>query len=283
MEIIKTYPLIFLLTVALPFFGGIITAYLGWDSLKGRFDDNQNKTITTEKLKKQDTIINKILSKEYIVDLGNKAIANGDREAYLKLTEIAKDFGKDRNVALSEIGRIKSHHYNMTSIPNIKLEIYDDKNKLVPENNLTTEKLIEILLLNPQYLFRARSAQILANRNEKYVHEALLLSIFSDNNIEILRESTWAFEKLTGYKSPDFFSPYGCLGFWYHNSKKVQGSIQKNNMISIIPFQKFEDKVNTAIQNIEYQEMLDWWETSLQLEEMLKYEHKIENKNRKQQ
>jgi len=277
MEIIKAFPLLFLLTVALPFVGGVVGAYIGWDSLKNRFEDNINKEIITEKIKSHESTINKIVSKESIVELGDRAIANGDREAYLKLDHIVKQFGTERNAAISEIARIKNHHNTMTSI-RLKLEFFNGKNELIPENEIKTENLIEILLLNTQYLFRARSAQILSERNENFVIEALLISMFSDNNIEVLRESTKAFEKMTGFKSPDFFSPYECLGYWYDNSDKVLANVRKVNNISIIPFQKFESKITNAAEDLGIEEMLYWWKTSFELEQMLKKNHKIENK-----
>lgn len=279
MEILKAYPLLFIFTVALPFLGGIIGAYVGWDSLKGRYDDNKNKVIISAKIETHDSTLNKIESKDSIIELGNRAIANGDKESYLKLTRIVENFGKERNVATVEIARIKSHHYSMTTISGIRLEIFNDKNELIPETNLKTEQLIDILLLNTQYLFRARSAQLLSKRNERFVHEALLLSIFSDNNLEVTRESTNALEILTRHNSFDFFSPYGCLSYWYDNSISIISSVQKTNDISIIPFQKFEEKINRNIAALESAEMIYWWKTSLDLEQMLKKNQKIENEN----
>ena len=281
MEIIKAYPLLFVFTVALPFLGGIIGAYVGWDSLKGRFDDNRNKAIVSEKIETHDSTLNKIVSKEFIIELGNNAIANGDREAYLKLIKIAEHFGKERNVAISQIARVKSHHYSMTSIHGIKLELYNEKNELIPEDAISTSQLMDNLLFNTQFLFRARSAQLLAYRNENFIHEVLLLSMFSDENLEVLRETTNAFGRLTGYKNPDFFMPYGCLGFWYNNAINVSERVKKVNTISIIPFQRFRDKIVRNMSSQESEEMGYWWWTSLELEQMLRDKHRIENKNRR--
>jgi len=279
MELIKAYPLLFFLTVALPFFVGIISAYVGLDSLKGRFDDNKIKAIVSEKIENHDSTLNKIVSKESIIELGDRAIANGDREAYLRLVNIVGNFGTERNVAISEIARVKSHHYSMTSLRGIKLELYNEKNELIHEDAISTFQLIDNLLFNSQFLLRARSAQLLAHRNENFVHEILLLSMFSDKNLEVLRESTNAFEILTGYNNPDFFMPYGCLGFWYDNAVNISRRVEKVNPISIIPFQKFKDKIEDDIASQKSDEMVDWWWTSLELEQMLKDKHKIENKN----
>jgi len=50
MEIIKAYPLIFLLTVLLPFAGGIVGAYLGWDALQSRVKDEKHKNTVEDQL-----------------------------------------------------------------------------------------------------------------------------------------------------------------------------------------------------------------------------------------
>ncbi len=266
-----------------PFFvgltGGLIGAYVGWDSLKNRFEDNSQKELVKEKISLHDSTLNKMTSKESIIELGNRAIANGDREAYLKLVHIVRNEGKERTLASSEIARIKTHHYSMTSINGIKIERYNKNNKLTSEDDLKTEELINILLLDSQFLFRARSAQILSKRNENFVHEVLLLSIFSDNNIQVLRESTKAFEELTGFKSRNFFQPYHCLDYWYENSTKVIKNVQKINKISIIPFQQWEERISRNVDNLDSDEMVYWWRTSVELEQMLIKKHKIENPN----
>jgi len=281
MEIIKAYPIFFILTVALPLFGGIIGAYLGWDSLKNRFNDNIHKETVNETIISHDSTLNTLLSNDEIVQLGNKGISNGDRNAYLALKKTAENFGKERSIAISEIARIKSHHISITTIGQIKIERFTPEKSLIKENNIQTEELIKILLLDSQYLFRARSAQILSERNEKFVHEALLLSIFSDNNIEVLRESTKAFEALTNFRNPDFFQPYNSLGYWYDNSEKVSIRILKDNNIRIIPLIEFEDRLKRNILNLEKTYMNYWWSLSIEMCHMLRDKQKIEELNRR--
>jgi len=280
MEIIKAYPLLFFFTVAIPFIGGIVGAYVGWDSLKGRFDDSKNKVMVSEKIENHDNALIKIVSKETVIELGDRAIAYGDRDAYLRLVKIVENFGPERSVAISELARVKSHHYSMTSIRGIKLELYNEKNELMAEDELSTPQLVDNLLFNSQFLFRARCAQLLAYRKENFVPEILLLSMFSDNNLEVLRESTKAFEILTGYNNSDFFIPYGCLGFWYDSAFDISKHFKKANSISIVPLQKFRNKLENQIVNNELDEMVNWWRTSLDLVEMLDNKHRIENINR---
>ena len=278
MEIIKTLPWTFILQVVLPIVLGIIimiiSAINGWNSVKGSFEN----IAKDKKIEIHESTLNKIVSKESIIELGDKAVANRDREAYLKLIRIVENFGAERNIAISEIARIKLHFYSMTSMNGIQLEVFNEKNELIPEAIITTSQLIDNLFFNSQFLFRARSAQLLSIRNENYIPEILLLSMFSETNLEVLRESTLAFEILTGYKSPDFFNPYGCLGFWYENANSVIIRLKNSNNISVIPFQKFENKISTNKSSLESTEMIYWWTTSLEFEQMLKHSHKIENK-----
>lgn len=42
-EIVRTYPVLFAFTVMLPLFGGMIGAYVGWDSLKGKYEDSRRQ------------------------------------------------------------------------------------------------------------------------------------------------------------------------------------------------------------------------------------------------
>lgn len=253
----------------------IISAINGWNSVKGSFDNIAKDKI----IEIHDSTLNKIVSKESIIELGDKAVANRDREAYLKLIRIVENFGAERNIAVSEIARIKLHFYSMTSMNGIKLEVFNKKNELIPESIITASQLIDNLLFNSQFLYRVRSAQLLSLRNENYIPEVLLLSIFSETNLEVLKESTKAFEILTGYKSPDFFNPYSCLGFWYENANSVIMHLKNVNNISVIPFQKFENNISNNKSSTESTEMIYWWTTSLEIEQMLKHSGRIENKN----
>lgn len=275
-EIIRTYPVLFALLVILPFFGGVIGgvvgAYLGWDSLKGKYEVKRHKAKVESKiisLDESDTIQKDILQqledKERIVTLGNKAISRGSRESYLNLVHIVESFGLERDSASSEISRIISHWSNMTSIGSVILP---------NENKISTKELIDILLLNSQHLFRARSAQILANINESYVHEALLLSTFSDNHIEVIKESTFSFCKLVGINNSDFFQPYLAWSYWQKNSEKIKESRESINNIEIIPWGKLKEKIN-KMDNQEYVHMNYWWETTFEMiDEFLNKEQK---------
>lgn len=52
MDPIKAYPIVFVLTVILPMAGGFVGAYLGYDALKSRYEDDVHKTEISAKLEK---------------------------------------------------------------------------------------------------------------------------------------------------------------------------------------------------------------------------------------
>ncbi len=262
LEIVKTYPILFTFTVLLPFFGGMIGAYLGWDSIKGKHEDSKHKNRVESQitsLDKSDKIqgdtLQQLKNKTRIVTLGDKAISRGSRESYLNLVHIVENFGPDRDAAASETSRVKSHWSNMTSINGVTLP---------NEHEINTKELIEILLLNTQHLYRARSAQLLGNRNENYVHEALLLSIFSDKHIEVMKESTFSFYKLVGINDSDFFQPYTSWGFWQKNPGKIKKLRKTVNSFEIIPLVKLTEKINKT-DSQEYEYMNYWWATTFQM------------------
>ena len=152
--------------------------------------------------------LNKIKDRNNITRLIDRAVGQNGRESYLNLKHIVKNFGPNRNAAISGMSQIKIQLSTLTHMQGITLP--------KDESSYTTKELIDILFFNSQYLFRGRSAQLLANRKEKYVPEALILAIFSDTDLEVVREATLAFRNITGFKALIFpihtmFGNIGCI------------------------------------------------------------------------
>lgn len=142
------------------------------------------------------------------------------------------------------------------------------------------KELIEILFFNSQYLFRGRSAQLLANRKEKYVTEALILAIFSDKNLEVVKEATSAFCIITGLQNPDLFQPYNVWGYWSDNSERIKKEVLQTNNIIVIPWNKFTDKLKNNIEDQEYKYMISWWATALEIANKFLIEELVSNQNK---
>lgn len=204
--------------------------------------------------------------RDNLTSLADKAVSQGSREAYLNLKQIAIKFGPNRNAAISEISEIVSRWNSMTSLKGINLPEKKLSNGAIgKESDYTTKELIEILLFDSQYLFKGRSAQLLANRKENYVPEALILAIFSDKHLEVVKEATLAFSKLTNFQSPDFFQPYNVWGYWLDNSERIRKNLMQSNDIEIIPLKKFIMKLEKNIESNEYEYMNQQWATSIDI------------------
>jgi len=152
----------------------------------------------------------------------------------------------------------------MTSLKGINLPEKKLENGVIEkESDYTTKELIEILLFDSQSLFRGRSAQLLASRKENYIPEALILAIFSDKHLEVVKEATSAFGKITNFQSPDFFQPYNVWKYWLDNSEKIKIGLMQSNDIGIIPLKRFIDKLEKDIEGNEYEYMNQQWLTSI--------------------
>lgn len=217
--------------------------------------------------------------RDNLTSLADKAVSQGSREAYLNLKQTVEKFGPNRSAAISEISKIVSHWNSITRLKGIKLPEKKLSNGVIEkEPDYTTKELIEILLFNSQSLFRGRSAQLLANRKENYVPEALILAIFSDKHLEVVREATLAFGKLTNFQSPDFFQPYNVWGYWLHNSERIRNNLMQINDIEIIPLKKFIENLEKNIQSNEYEYMNQQWVTSIDISNKFIFEFLEEKK-----
>lgn len=204
--------------------------------------------------------------RDNLTSLADKAVSQGNREAYLNLKQIVTKFGPNRNAAISEIAEIASHWNSMTRLKGINLPEKKLANGIIEkESDYTTKELIETLLFNSQSLFRGRSAQLLASRKENYVPEALILAIFSDKHLEVVKEATLAFGRLTNFQSPDFFQPYNVWGYWLDNSEKIKKDLIQSNNIEIIPLKKLIEKLKKDIEGNKYEYMNQQWATSVDI------------------
>lgn len=217
--------------------------------------------------------------RDNLTSLADKAVSQGSREAYLNLKQTVEKFGPNRNAAISEISKIVYHWNSITRLKSVKLpEKKLSDGTIGKELDHTTKELIEKLLFDSQSLFRGRSAQLLANRKENYVPEALILAIFSDKHLEVVREATLAFGKLTNFQSPDFFQPYNVWGYWLHNSERIRNNLMQINDIEIIPLKKFIENLEKNIQSNEYEYMNQQWVTSIDISNKFIFEFLEEKK-----
>lgn len=73
---------------------------------------------------------------------------------------------------------------------------------------------------------RGRAAQILADRKEKEVPEALINSIKTDPSLDVLECSIRSFCRLTGCISYDLFKSKPIINWWEENKERVESELQ---------------------------------------------------------
>ncbi|MGC2424310.1 MAG: HEAT repeat domain-containing protein [Nitrospirota bacterium] len=147
-----------------------------------------------------------LTKRNYLTALADKAISEGDRNAYYKLLEIY--YKKSDQAAAAEIFKIKAFYGSLSRIP--EHEEYDKK---------TTESLIEDLQKNSGWRMRGRAAEALGNRKEKRVLEALIKSIENEPNLNVYRSSCDSFSTLTGYPYEDVLDDESLIMDWWSKNK----------------------------------------------------------------
>ena len=158
-----------------------------------------------------------------IFELGDTAIGDMSRSAYEELLEIFND-PSDASLQLaakSEIIRVNNAFVNSTRTSGIKLSMQDTGGTNIEESGFNTRELIDVLIDDPDWRFRARSAQLLKDKKELGVPEALLDAMKNDENLEVLKNAVRAFEAVTGCRGPDIFEYEYFSEWWEENSEAV--------------------------------------------------------------
>lgn len=79
-DVIKVYPLIFVFTVILPFFGGLVGAYMGWDSLKSRYEDSVHKQEVKESIQSIDSKLGPITSQIAVIERYERELSSHNQK-----------------------------------------------------------------------------------------------------------------------------------------------------------------------------------------------------------
>ena len=163
-----------------------------------------------------------------IFELGDAAISHMSRSAYEELLEILND-PRDASLQLaakSEVTRVNHAFMNSARIAGVTLSVQGTGDTNIEESDFTTRDLIDFLIDDPDWRFRARSAQLLAEKKELGVPEALLDAMKDDENLEVFKHAVRAFEAVTGCIGPDTFEYEYCSEWWETNSETVNEKIE---------------------------------------------------------
>jgi hypothetical protein len=163
-----------------------------------------------------------------IFELGDAAISQMSRSAYEELLELLND-PRDASLQLaarSEIIRVNHALMNSARIAGVTLSGQGSGDTTIEESDFTTQDLIDFLIDDPDWRFRARSAQLLANKKELGVPEALLDAMGNDENMEVFKHAVRAFKTVTGCIAPDTFEYEYCSEWWAANSETVNEKLE---------------------------------------------------------
>lgn len=197
-----------------------------------------NNTYSLE-LKKIAKEVEYIKNRNMLLKLGDKAIAEADAESFEKLYNIYESTSDEdlKLFALSEIFRIKLNFINTTRIKGLEITYTNpETGKSFKNSDIPTEHLIQILKYNPTWEYRAKASELLKERKEKQVPEALLNTLKNDKNLEVRAKAMISFEIITGFKSNDVFL-YPPAEDWWNKNKKdislselqtIQSALEKN-------------------------------------------------------
>jgi hypothetical protein len=196
------------------------------DSVRRLSEELKTKYLTEYNTFKQEVV--KLEERNTLTRLADKAIAYKDRKALEDLDNITKNSPNNelKMAASSEISRIKTDFATMTSIKGFQVVKKGRLGSVSKDNELSTNDLIVKLKKDPIWENRARSAEILATRKEKVVPGILLEVMKDEQNLEVAKTALMAFERITGYDSPDVFG-FGYANEWWANNKlEVEKKLQ---------------------------------------------------------
>jgi hypothetical protein len=195
-------------------------------------DFGKYQSAVREKLQRDyETLSNDILrfkKRSTIYELGDTAIEYMSRPAYEDLLEIVNE-PSDPSLQLaakSEITRINTSFMNASRTVGFTLSLQSATETEGQESDITTPELLEALFNDADWKVRARSAQLLADKKELGVPEALIESMKDEDNLEVLKDAVRAFEAVTGYRAPEILGYEYCSDWWEVNSSALKEKLE---------------------------------------------------------
>lgn len=175
---------------------------------------------------KLDALISKENKIFEIQRLQDKAL-EGDFSSYELLKEYNSEDLNLNERARSAILSIKRFYIGITKIRGFELFRKDEEGNLVKVENYETSLLIDDLLQNKDWRARAKAAELLRDRKEVGVPEALLDSMENDPNLWVRKEALISFESVTEFIAGDVFQfETGIPRKWYlENIEEVSNII----------------------------------------------------------
>jgi hypothetical protein len=174
--------------------------------------------------------ISQLKDRNQLTRLADEAITRGSRSAYMQIVSISESSRdtSQANGAQAELLRVKfffasgtrsaSYILPMTTLyPSVKSKT---------EEQLTQKELIDLLLDGEKdWRVRRRVAFLLGDKRSYEVAESLAEAIRSDPSLDVIKESVYSFEAITGYRSSDLFEMKELLEWWDAHAVEVKKAL----------------------------------------------------------
>lgn len=205
------------------------------EALSDRFSELEElQSVMKEKMQQDYQIFSdevlRFQRRSTIYELADTAIEYMSRPAYEKLLEFVND-STDPSLQLaakSEITRINSALLSSTRTAGATLSMESAGDTENEASDIATPELIEALINDESWKSRARSAQLLAERKEPGVPEALIASMRDEENLEVLKDAIRAFEAVTGYRAPEILGYEYCSEWWEANASAFLQEVESS-------------------------------------------------------
>lgn len=144
-----------------------------------------------------------------LTSYADEAIATASRASYEKLWAALDDprLANLVHASRSEILRVQNYYLSGSRLEQYQISVadyYPDQANL-RDAQLKDDQLITLLSngKNP-WQVRMKSANLLGQRRSTAVGDALVKAIKNDNNLDVVKEATFSFEQMTGYRARIF-------------------------------------------------------------------------------
>lgn len=144
-----------------------------------------------------------------LTSLADESIATGAREPYEQLWKAVNDPRMVNLIhgARAEILRVQQFYLSGSRLPKYEIpvaDVFPDTPNL-RDAQLSDDQLIT-LLSSPKQIWqnRVKAAWLLGQRKSEKAAEALVKAVKEDKNLDVVKEATFSFEQMTGYRASIF-------------------------------------------------------------------------------
>ncbi|RBP47649.1 hypothetical protein DES53_101446 [Roseimicrobium gellanilyticum] len=174
-----------------------------------------------------------------LTNYADEAIATGAREPYDRLWEALEDprLIKLIHAARAEILRVQNFYLSGSRIESYTIQVgdYFPDNAALKDSQLRDEQLIELLEKkeNP-WQVRMKAANLLGLRRSRAVGDALVRAVKYDPNLDVVKEATFSFEQMSGYRAR-IFEPASMDAWWtqYNAGPGSAAATEKNTTAAV--------------------------------------------------